>query len=125
MKSAKILFWVSTTLIFLMEGLMPALTSQTEMAKEGFRSLGYPEYFGTALSAAKVLGATSLMIPAISAKIKEWAYAGLTFDFIFAAISIFAVKGMNAEVFFPIIVLAILAVSYINFHKIQAASKTA
>lgn len=104
---------------------MPALTSQTEMAKQGISSLGYPQYFGVALAIAKVLGATSLIIPAISAKIKEWAYAGLTFDFIFAAISLYSVKGMNAEVFFPFVTLAILAVSYFNFHKIQAASKAA
>ena len=37
MKSAKIIFWVSTTLIFLFEGVLPAFTSQTEMAKEGIR----------------------------------------------------------------------------------------
>jgi hypothetical protein len=32
-----------------MEGLIPAFTSQTELAKEGIRHLGYPEYFGNAL----------------------------------------------------------------------------
>jgi hypothetical protein len=35
---------------------MPALTSQTELAKEEIRHLGYPEYFGNALVAFKVLG---------------------------------------------------------------------
>jgi hypothetical protein len=34
---------------------MPALTSQTELAKEGIRHLGYPEYFGNALVIFKVL----------------------------------------------------------------------
>lgn len=42
MKTSKIIFWVTTTLIFLFEGVMPAFTSQTEMAKEGIRHLGYP-----------------------------------------------------------------------------------
>jgi hypothetical protein len=49
MKKDKIIFWVTTTLIFLFEGVMPALTSQTELAKEGIKHLGYPEYFGNAL----------------------------------------------------------------------------
>ena len=49
MKKAKIIFWVTTIIIFLFEGVMPALTSQTELAKEGIRHLGYPEYFGSAL----------------------------------------------------------------------------
>jgi len=35
MKKAKIIFWITTTIIFLFEGVMPALTSQTELAKEG------------------------------------------------------------------------------------------
>ena len=33
MNKIKITFWVTTGLLFLMEGVMPALTSQTEMAK--------------------------------------------------------------------------------------------
>ena len=44
MKKNNIIFWVTTGFIFLFEGMMPALTSQTEMAKEGIRHLGYPEY---------------------------------------------------------------------------------
>jgi uncharacterized protein YjeT (DUF2065 family) len=35
MKKYKISFWLATGFIFLLEGVMPALTSQTEMAKEG------------------------------------------------------------------------------------------
>lgn len=34
MKKTKVIYWISTTLVFLFQGLMPALTSQTEMAKE-------------------------------------------------------------------------------------------
>jgi hypothetical protein len=32
-KKYKVYFWLSTGFIFLMEGVMPALTSQTELAK--------------------------------------------------------------------------------------------
>ena len=49
MKKEKIIFWTATIVIALFEGVMPALTSQTELAKEGIRHLGYPEYFGNAL----------------------------------------------------------------------------
>ena len=44
MKKTKVIFWMATVIIFLFEGVMPALTSQTELAKEGIRHLGYPEY---------------------------------------------------------------------------------
>ncbi|WPO78526.1 DoxX family protein [Flavobacterium sp. KACC 22761] len=119
MKKAKIIFWTTTILIFLFEGVMPALTSQTEMAKEGIRHLGYPEYFGNALVVFKVLGVLALVIPQVPKNVKEWAYAGFGFDFIFASISHFAVDGMNFQSFFPLIILLILATSYIYYHKIE------
>lgn len=119
MKKTKIIFWVTTTLIFLFEGLMPALTSQTEMAKEGISHLGYPAYFGLALTIFKVAGALVLIVPQFPKRLKEWAYAGFAFDFIFAAISHGAVDGIKADTFFPFVVLAILMVSYVNYHKLQ------
>lgn len=123
MKKDKIIFWVTTTLIFLFEGVMPALTGHTEMAKEGIRHLGYPEYFGTMLVVFKVLGTLVLMIPQIPARIKEWAYAGFAIDFIAACISLIAVDGVNGMSFFPLIPLVILIVSYIYFHKINSSIK--
>lgn len=119
MKKEKIIFWSSTILIALFEGVMPALTSQTEMAKEGIRHLGYPEYFGNVLVIFKVLGVVVLLIPNLPKRLKEWAYAGFTFDFIFAAISHGAVDGLNFQTFFPFIVLAVLMVSYVYYHKLN------
>ena len=119
MKKAKIIFWTTTILIFLFEGAMPALTSQSELAKEGIRHLGYPEYFGNALVVFKVLGVLALVIPQVPNRVKEWAYAGFAFDFIFASISHFAVDGIDFQGFFPLIILAILMTSYIYHHKIE------
>lgn len=119
MKTTKIIFWTTTILIFLFEGVMPALTSQSELAKEGIKHLGYPEYFGNALVVFKILGVLALIIPQVPGRIKEWAYAGFAFDFIFASISHFAVDGINFQSFFPLIVLAVLIASYITYHKIQ------
>jgi len=119
MKKEKIIFWTATTIIALFEGVMPALTSQTELAKEGIRHLGYPEYFGNALVVFKILGVLALVIPQIPKRVKEWAYAGLAFDFIFASISHGAVDGMNVQTIFPLFVLGILAVSYVYYHKLS------
>ncbi|MBN9283736.1 MULTISPECIES: DoxX family protein [unclassified Flavobacterium] len=116
-KTNRILFWSATILIFLFEGVMPALTSQTALAKEGIRHLGYPEYFGNALVVFKILGVIILIVPKAPKRLKEWAYAGFTFDFLFASISHFAVDGLHFETFFPLIVLAVLMVSYIFYHK--------
>ena len=119
MKKETIIFWTATTIIALFEGVMPALTSQTELAKEGIRHLGYPEYFGNALVVFKVLGVLALVIPQIPKRVKEWAYAGFAFDFIFASISHGAVDGMNVQTFFTMLVLGILAVSYVYYHKLN------
>ena len=118
MKKEKIIFWTATILIALFEGLLPALTSQTELAKEGIQHLGYPEYFGNALVVFKVVGVLVLIIPQVSKRIKEWAYAGFAFDFLFASISHGAVDGVNGQTFFPLVVLGILAVSYVYYHKL-------
>ncbi|MFA7273934.1 MAG: DoxX family protein [Crocinitomicaceae bacterium] len=119
MKQTKIIFWTSTILIFLFEGVMPALTSQTELAKEGIRHLGYPAYFGITLTIFKVLGSLALILPQFPKRLKEWAYAGFVFDFLFASVSHFAVDGFNFEGVFPLIVLGILMASYFTFHKLN------
>ena len=125
MKKTNIIFWVATTIIFLFEGVMPALTSQSEMAKEGIRHLGYPEYFGPILTVFKVAGALILMIPQVPPRIKEWAYAGFGFDFIFASISHAAVDGFGGDAIAPLAFLVILAVSYVYYHKMQAETALA
>ncbi|HNP19418.1 MAG TPA: DoxX family protein [Fulvivirga sp.] len=119
MKTTKIVFWVTTGFIFLFEGVMPALTGHTEMAMEGVRHLGYPEYFATAFIVFKVLGALALIIPKVSSRIKEWAYAGFAFDFIFAFISLWAVDGLSTMLILPLFVLGILVASYVSYHKLN------
>jgi len=119
MKRTKIIYWTATIFIFLFEGVMPALTSQTELAKEGIRHLGYPEYFGVALTVFKVLGSLVLIIPKVPDRVKQWAYAGFSFDFIFAFISNAAVDGINGLTFFPLIIFAILVVSYVTYEKLK------
>jgi hypothetical protein len=122
MKKNKIIFWITTLIIFLFEGLMPLATLlfAPEYATAGTEPLGYPDYFAYSLIICKVLGATALIIPRLHPKIKEWAYAGLTFNLIFAAISHAVVDGEIGNIVFPFIIGAILAVSYVYNSKIRA-----
>ena len=119
MKKEKIIFWTATIIIALFEGVMPALTSQTELAKEGIRHLGYPEYFGNALVVFKILGVLALVIPQVPKRVKEWAYAGFAFNFVFATISYGAVDGINGQTFFPLVIFGILVISYIYYLKLN------
>ena len=119
MKKNVIIYWISTGFIALLEGVMPAFTSQSEMAKEGIRHLGYPEYFGNVLVVFKILGVLALVLPQIPKRVKEWAYAGFAFDFLFAAISHGIVDGLFGQTYFPIIVLGVLIISYMYYHKLN------
>lgn len=123
MKKTKILYWLTTAIIFLWEGVMPALTFNSELAVEGIRSLGYPDYFRILLTVFKVLGALALILPMVNTRIKEWAYAGMTFVFIAAAVSHWAVSGFGGFVIMPLVFLGILAVSYHSYHQLQQSSE--
>ena len=76
----------------------------------GIRSLGYPDYFRPLLGLAKVLGAAALVLP-LPRTLREWAYAGFTFDLI-AAIASHALSGEAAHAVPPAIALLLLAASY-------------
>lgn len=85
----------------------------------GTKPLGYPDYFAYALIICKILGTTAIMIPKLPAKLKEWAYAGLTFNLMFAVLSHVVVDGNIGYILTPIIVGGILAISYIYNLKIR------
>ena len=119
MKKNKILYWTFTGLICVLDGLIPALTSNTELAKQGISHLGYPDYFRVMLTLFKVAGALILVLPVFRSRIKEWAYAGFTFNFVSAFISGLIVDGFSAMSIIPIVALAILAVSYFYYNRIK------
>ncbi len=119
MKTNRILYWISTGIILLSQGLIPIFTTKNPETIEGFTHLGYPSYFIMMLAIFKLVGGLALIIPQIPARIKEWAYAGFLIDFIAAAASITAVDGFGASTFIPIIAILILIISYWSFHKIN------
>ena len=120
MKKYKIIFWVATTIIILWEGVMPLGTMlfAPEYVNAGTKPLGYPDYFAYALIICKVLGVLAISIPKIPGKLKEWAYAGLTFSLIFAFISHAVVDKNIGFMMLPLVVLGILAVSYVYQQKV-------
>lgn len=91
-----------------------------EYVNAGTKPLGYPDYFAYGLIICKILGATAIMIPKLPATLREWAYAGLTFELLFAAFSHAMVDGNIGFVLFPLIVLGILVVSYLLNLKIKS-----
>ena len=121
MKRNKIIFWVTTGLVaagMLMSGSM-YLTHNPKIV-DGFKQLGYPDYFMYILGTAKILGAIALLQP-ISSKLREWAYAGFTFIMISAVWTHLAANAPG--VISPIIFMAILGVSYYFNIAISKANK--
>lgn len=120
MKKNKILFWTATIILLLFEGVMPlsTLLFAPQYATAGTEPLGYPDYFAYALIVCKILGVIAITLPQVPSKLKEWAYAGLTFNLVFATLSHIVVDGNIAFILMPVVIMGILAVSYIYKDKI-------
>jgi hypothetical protein len=119
----KVIFWVATVIIILWECIMPLATMlfAPEYVNAGTKPLGYPDYFAYALIICKVLGVFAISYPKTPVKLKEWAYAGLTFNLIFAFISHACVDKNIGFMLLPVVILGILAVSYRYKNKIPDA----
>jgi hypothetical protein len=85
----------------------------------GTRALGYPDFFAYALIICKVLGVIAISYPKAPRKLQEWAYAGLSFNLIFAIISHAVVDQNIGFILLPLVVLGILTLSYIYNNKIR------
>ena len=117
MKRLNILFWITTGIIFILQGLLPIFTYNSPESKQALEHLGYPNYFGLMLSIFKLLGGLVLIIPKIPKRVKEWAFAGFAIDFICALISFITVDGLTVFTLFPMIALMILSLSYFAYYK--------
>jgi FtsH-binding integral membrane protein len=122
MKKNKIIFWVTTIIIALMEGVMPLVTwiAAPQYMTVGTKALGYPDYFAYTLIVAKILGVIVIVYPKTPKMLREWAYAGFTFNLLFAFISHAIVDKEIGNLIMPLVVLAILIVSYVYEKKIKS-----
>ena len=79
-----------------------------------FTHLGYPPYLLFFLGTAKILGVAAVLAPGVR-RLKEWAFAGLTFDLTGALYSHLSV-GDPASVWMPAAIgLVLMTGSYIAF----------
>jgi len=107
----KIAYWVSTVIACL--ALFGSLTylSGSEQVVEGFAKAGYPQHLRIVLGIAKPVAAIVLLLPGF-ALLKEWAYAGITFALVMATISGYLSGGGVKGAGLPLLLLALVAVSY-------------
>ncbi|MEO5683519.1 MAG: DoxX family protein [Chitinophagaceae bacterium] len=118
----RIIYWVLTilfALMMLMDGIGGVTRQQAGV--EVMQHLGYPLYVLSIFGIAKILGALAILQNKWKT-IKEWAYAGFTFNFIGAMMSrAYAGDGI-AIVVFPLIPIAILFAAYYFWKKFSAIS---
>src|SRR6266851_1789567 len=92
---------------------------------ENIHRLGYPDYFRTLLGIAKLLGVAALFAPGARV-LREWAYAGFTFD-MSAAIASHLLSGVQVLHAAPAVLsLALVLTSYFLRRAVSrgAAAKT-
>jgi hypothetical protein len=68
------------------------------------------------LGVAKILGGMAIILP-VPRLIREWAYAGITFDVLAAVVSILAVGDPPNKVLIPVYVLSMTLVSLRAWRK--------
>lgn len=121
MKKNKTIYWISTALAMLTGATTAFMYFTNPQFIEGYRHLGFPDYFRIELGIFKIIGLLILLIPTIPARVKEWAYVGFMITFVSGIIAHGTVDGLGLAMA-PMIPLVFLIVSYIYFHKLQRVS---
>jgi len=121
MKSTKIIYWVTTSIICLFAST--AIFMNTKMAIDGATHLGIPHYLGLEVSIGQLIGLVLLIIPAVPARFKEWAYVGFGIMYLTALNAHLSISDPIANSIMAIVFFILLLVSYTSYHKILAAKK--
>ena len=122
MKKINIIYWIATGLLLalmLFSGVQ-SIINGPDSVKIMHDALGYPNYFTPFLGVAKILGVIAILVPGLP-RLKEWVYAGFTFDMLGAVYSFIAIKTPVSGIAPFALFFALLIVSYIYFHKKLAA----
>ncbi len=116
----KMTYWISTILIsiFLLWSAFSYVYSKP--AIEGFKELGFPNFFRIQLVILKVLAAIVILVPIVPIQVKEWAYAGIALFLITAIVAHMAHKDPLFITLINVVFIVILIISNIFLHKNNA-----
>ncbi len=117
MKKVTITYWVATGLISMMMLMSSLMSFGAQEVKDGFQHLGFPGYFRVELGVAKFLGIMALLLPMVPGRIKEWAYFGFFVTFISASLAHFISGDPVSKVVTPVVLIAVLLISYFSYQK--------
>ena len=123
-KRARWIYWIVTA-PFVVTMMVAGLTylSGASFSVNGITHLGYPAYVCKILGVAKLLGGIAILYGKFRT-LKEWAYAGYTFNLLGASAS-HAFSGDNVgKIIVPIIILGFLMASYRLWRSALYAKET-
>jgi hypothetical protein len=122
LKNAKRIYWTGTVLTSLWFGASGFFElTRNPIVWNITLQLGYPAYFIYVLGIAKLSGIIVLLIPEKLLRLKEWVFAGIFFDIIFAFSSKLSVVGPLGTVD-AIIAFTMVSITYLMFRKIYPAT---
>jgi len=119
-KTVKITYWCLIVLFSLamLGDAFGGITKQ-QAGIDVLNHLGYPIYIMPFMGYLKVLGVIALLQTKFRV-LKEWAFAGFAFTFIGAAVSRAAMGDGAGMVAMPLVMLAVLLVTYWFWRKYDA-----
>jgi hypothetical protein len=121
LKTTKVIYWTGAILTSLWFGASGFFELTTNPIVWGItQQLGYPSHFIYILGVAKVSGVVVLLIPYKLLRLKEWVFAGIFFDIIFAFASKLAALGIGATTD-AIVAFTMVAVTYAMFRRLYPA----
>ena len=120
------LYWATTSLIALetfLGGVVDLTHERTGVVSGPFvtqvvTSLGYPVYFLAIIRVFKIPGAVTILVPGFL-RLKEWAYAGIVFEFA-GAVASHAASGKWGDSIAPLLLLCLAIASW----ALRPASRT-
>ena len=121
-KTVKTIYWIGaalTSLWFTASGL--GELTHNAIVWDITVKLGYPPHFIYILGVAKLSGVIVLLTHNKLLRLKEWVFAGLFFDILFAFFSKIAVLGFPATID-AIVAFVMVGVTYYMFKKLYPAT---
>ncbi|QNK61585.1 DoxX family protein [Pedobacter sp. PAMC26386] len=117
LKSTKIVYWISTILLALF--ILPGIFFiDSPMAQEGTKHLGLPYWLHLEAGIGSFIGGLILIIPKLPPRLKEWNYVALGIVYLSALTGHLSVDGVIPMSFMPLVVFAVLLISYISYHRL-------
>jgi hypothetical protein len=120
-KTTKIIYWAGAIFMSLWFGASGFFElTKNPVVWDITQQLGYPPHFIYILGVFKIAGVLVLLLPNRLLRLKEWVFAGMFFDILFAFFSKIAVLGFPSTID-AIVAFSVLTMTYLMFRKLYSS----